>query len=87
MMIAIDLNKAIGPDAFLDRLDDLITRLADLPTSSEAPARYPGQQRWQLRRERMRAGIPLPGGELDDLIALANEAGIHVPEAEPRYVV
>lgn len=87
MMIAIDLNKAIGPDAFLDRLDDLITRLADLPMSSEAPARYPGQRRWQLRRERMRAGVPLPAGELDDLIALAKEAGIDVPEAESRHVV
>ena len=87
MMIAVDLRKAIGPDAFLDRLDDLITRLADLPMSSEAPARYPGQRRWQLRRERIRAGIPLPAGELDDLIALAKEAGIDVPEAEFRHVV
>ena len=87
MMIAIDLNKAIGSDAFLDRLDDLITRLAELPTSSEAPARYPGQRRWQLRRERMRAGIPLRAGELDDLTALANEAGIDVLEAEFRHVV
>lgn len=37
--------------------------------------------------ERMRAGIPLRAGELDDLTALANEAGIDVLEAEFRHVV
>lgn len=83
MMIAIDLKKAIGLDVFMDRLDDFMTRLADTTTSHEAAlARYPGQRRWQLRRERMHTGIPLSAGELNDLVALANEAGIQVSETE-----
>jgi LDH2 family malate/lactate/ureidoglycolate dehydrogenase len=76
-MIAIDLKRAIGSDAFSHRLDDLLRRLAGLPThDGAAPPRYPGERRWALRRERMRYGIPLTAAELDDLSSLARELGV-----------
>lgn len=79
-MIAIDLEKTIGVNSFQCRIDDLIARLAGLPLNSEvAPVRYPGQRRWQLRGERIRNGIPLAPGELQDLEELAGELGIALP--------
>ncbi len=82
MMIAIDLDKAIGGHAFQERLDDLIARLAGLPLNSAVTPtiRYPGQRRWYLRRERMRNGIPFTPAELKDLVQLAAEAGVCLPE-------
>ena len=79
-MIAIDLKKSIGADAFSHRLDDLLERLACLPMNDEATkARYPGERRWTLRRDRMRVGIPIAPAELDDLCGLASELGIQIP--------
>ena len=79
MMIAIDLEKAIGRDDFSHRLRDLLQHLTALPMSEEAvPVRYPGERRWSLRRDRMRDGIPLAAAELDDLLRLANELGVKV---------
>jgi LDH2 family malate/lactate/ureidoglycolate dehydrogenase len=80
MMIAIDLNKSIGTDAFSHRLDDLLQRLAGLPMKDGAPqARYPGERRWRLRRDRMRQGIPLSAAELNDALGLARELGVDLP--------
>jgi LDH2 family malate/lactate/ureidoglycolate dehydrogenase len=77
MMIAIDLNKSIGTDAFSHRLDDLLQRLAGLPMKDGAPqARYPGERRWRLRRDRMRRGIPISAAELNDALGLARELGV-----------
>jgi LDH2 family malate/lactate/ureidoglycolate dehydrogenase len=79
MMIAIDLNKSIGTNAFSQRLDDLLKRLADLPVIEGAnQIRYPGERRWSLRRDRMRRGIPIAGAELNDVLKLANELGVEI---------
>ncbi|HSG95888.1 MAG TPA: Ldh family oxidoreductase, partial [Afifellaceae bacterium] len=73
-MLAIDLERAIGVVNFKDRLDDLVNRLAALPMKPgmDAP-RYPGQRRWALRAERLKAMIPLSAAEYDGLHALAAE--------------
>jgi LDH2 family malate/lactate/ureidoglycolate dehydrogenase len=61
----------------VQRLDDLLRRLAALPINSAAdPIRYPGERRWDLRRERMRDGVPLSEAELADVMTLAQELGI-----------
>lgn len=76
-LIAIDLATALGADAYVQRLDDLLRRLAALPINSAAdPIRYPGERRWDLRRERMRDGVPLSEAELADVMTLAQELGI-----------
>lgn len=76
-LIAIDLAKTLGSGSFESRLDDLIHRLAALPVAAGAEAaRYPGQRRWELRRQRLRDGIPLQPGEIADLGALAAELGL-----------
>jgi len=76
-MIAIDLGQSIGGEAYAKRLDDMLDRLRKLPTSADAEAiRYPGERRWQLRRERLRDGIPLSPADLTDVLALAKELGI-----------
>jgi L-2-hydroxycarboxylate dehydrogenase (NAD+) len=76
-MIAIDLEKAIGGKHYERRLDDMFNRLRNLPTGVNATAlRYPGERRWQLRRQRLRDGIPLSLSDLNDLLALAGELGV-----------
>src|SRR5262249_17590099 len=58
-IIAIDLEKAIGGKTYEKRLGDMLNRLRNLPTGMNAAAiRYPGERRWQLRRQRVRNGIP-----------------------------
>jgi LDH2 family malate/lactate/ureidoglycolate dehydrogenase len=38
--------------------------------------RYPGERRWQLRRERLRDGIPISSADLTDVLGLAKELGV-----------
>lgn len=76
-LIAIDIDKGIGTEAYIQRLDDMIERLHGLPMGPDAPpSRYPGERRWKLRRERLSDGIPLAPAELADLLALAKELGV-----------
>jgi LDH2 family malate/lactate/ureidoglycolate dehydrogenase len=78
-LIAIDLETAFGADVFSDRLEDLTRRLAGLPVSAQTdPLRYPGKRRWDLRRERMRDGIPVTSEEIADATRLATELGIRI---------
>ncbi len=73
-MIAIDIDKAIGVQSFRERIGDFIARVAGVPVNPQAaPVRYPGQRRWNLRRERMRDGIPLTSGDVRELEELARE--------------
>lgn len=76
-LIAIDLDRGIGADAYKRRLDDMLDRLHRLPMGAgNDPPRYPGERRWQLRRERLAGGIPLAPNDLADLLALAKELGV-----------
>jgi LDH2 family malate/lactate/ureidoglycolate dehydrogenase len=79
-LIAIELEKAIGAEAYARRLDDLLHRLKTLPTRTSAdPIRYPGERRWDLRRQRLREGVPLSDAELGDVVSLTRELGIKNP--------
>ncbi len=76
-MIAIDIGKAIGEPEYVRRLDEMLGRLCSLPTAEDAEKiRYPGERRWQLRRERLRDGIPLSKSDLEGLHEAAKEAGV-----------
>jgi LDH2 family malate/lactate/ureidoglycolate dehydrogenase len=78
-MIAIDLETALGADAYADRLEELVRRLAALDVGPDAePARYPGERRWRLRRERLRDGVPLSNAEVVDVMDLAKGLGVAV---------
>jgi LDH2 family malate/lactate/ureidoglycolate dehydrogenase len=80
-LIAIDLAKAIGHAAYVQRLDEMLARLHALPVGPGfEPPRYPGERRGHLERERLVKGIPLAAHELADLQALANEFGVAVNE-------
>ena len=73
-MIAIDLKKAIGEASFLKRLDKMLVKLRNIPAAADADKiRYPGERRWQLRRERLRDGIPLSKSDLEALLGAASE--------------
>jgi LDH2 family malate/lactate/ureidoglycolate dehydrogenase len=77
--IGIDLEKALGRDAYAQRLDQLLQKLKALPMHAAAPdVRYPGERRWTLRRERLREGIPLSQAELDDAMRLAKDLGVQL---------
>jgi LDH2 family malate/lactate/ureidoglycolate dehydrogenase len=81
-MIAIDLETALGADSYPQRLEELLARLAALPVNPAAEAiRYPGERRWNLRRERLRNGVPLSQSDFSDVTALAQELG--VPAGDP----
>jgi len=76
-LIAIDLATALGTNAYAQRLDELVRRLAALPVNpAAAPVRYPGERRWALRRERLRDGVPLSEADLADAMTLAHELGV-----------
>jgi len=76
-LIAIDLATALGIDAYAQRLDELLRRLAALPVNATAePVRYPGERRWALRRARLRDGVPLSAADFADAMKLAREVGI-----------
>ena len=76
-IIAIDINKAIGEASYVQRLDKMLDRLRDLPAAADAEKiRYPGERRWQLRRERLKDGIPLSKSDLGALMEAAKEAGV-----------
>jgi LDH2 family malate/lactate/ureidoglycolate dehydrogenase len=72
-LIAIDLNKAIGEPNYRQRLDEMLAKLCSIPTTEDAKIRYPGERRWQLRRERLRDGIPLSKNDLAALLEAASE--------------
>jgi LDH2 family malate/lactate/ureidoglycolate dehydrogenase len=77
--IAIDLEAALGREAYAQRLEQLARKLKELPMDSGAPAaRYPGERRWNLRRERLRDGIPLTHDEIEQATRLAKELGVAV---------
>lgn len=74
---ATDLESTTGAKKFTDRLQDLIERLETLPlTPGKPPLRYPGWDRWKLRRHRLVEGIPIALREYDDLVSLAEELGV-----------
>jgi len=78
-MIAIDLDMALGAQAYSERLDDLVQRLAALPVNPDAVGtRYPGERRWTLRRQRLRDGVPLSEAEMADATSLAKELGVTI---------
>lgn len=76
-LMAIDLELTLGSDRFGRRLQDLIHRLETLPMKATAePPRYPGRRRGELRRQRLRDGVPLSRADFDRLAALAVELGV-----------
>jgi LDH2 family malate/lactate/ureidoglycolate dehydrogenase len=77
-LIAIDLEMALGLDAYAQRLDQLVQKLKEQPMHARAPnVRYPGERRWRLRRERLREGIPLHHAEFEEAMRLAKDLGVH----------
>jgi LDH2 family malate/lactate/ureidoglycolate dehydrogenase len=74
-MLAIDVEAALGREAFQDRLGDMVSRIARVKMRDGAPApRHPGARRWALRRERLAEGIPLSTSDLDVLQQLEDVA-------------
>ena len=82
LMMAIDIGRVMPLDRFYERLRDLIRRLQEVPTATGVPVRYPGQRRWELRRQRLTQGVPLDPGELDDLLSLARTLGVELPRLD-----
>ncbi|MDZ7748748.1 MAG: Ldh family oxidoreductase [Halofilum sp. (in: g-proteobacteria)] len=76
-LLAIDLERAGGREAFVERMADLVARIHALPLrAGDTPLRYPGERRWQLRARRLAEGIPLSSREAADLEQLCGELGV-----------
>ena len=79
LMLAIDVARVMPLEHFQERLQDMIRRFREVPTAGGAPARYPGQRRWELRRRRLAEGVPLDPGEIQELEDLARALGADLP--------
>lgn len=77
LMAAVDIHLVLGIESFSRRMGDLVRRLRAVPLrSGSPPARYPGQRRWELRRGRLKQGLPLTVSEFEDLSSLARSYGV-----------
>lgn len=83
-ILAIDIN-ASGAAVFESRMQELIRVVRSVPVQTGfTPARFPGQRRWEIRRRRLKEGIPLSGAEDRDLRELSQIYGIDLEHALER---
>lgn len=75
--LALDISK-FGPVAeFKNRVDRYIEDLKVCPVNGEVSDIYmPGEKEYRMKEKRLREGIPLPTGIIDDLRKLAAECGL-----------
>jgi LDH2 family malate/lactate/ureidoglycolate dehydrogenase len=79
LMLAIDVEKAIGVDKFVGRMQDFIHRLEALPMKvGSTTLHYPGWDRWNLRNERLKNGIPISKEDYQNLADLATKLGVSI---------
>ena len=67
--LAISPDKFAGSAAFVARIDELVRQIeTQAPRDPERPVRWPGQRGWEIRRHRLREGIPVPAPQWQNLI-------------------
>jgi LDH2 family malate/lactate/ureidoglycolate dehydrogenase len=77
--LAIDLDQLQGRSDFQARLGDLIDRMNQLPLAPDAdPPRYPGRTRWNLRRRRLREGVPIQPRDYQSFYEAGQRFGIRI---------
>lgn len=68
----LDIAAFEDVDRFLERMDEMIVRVRELPRAPGVDRIYlPGEPEWLTKEERIRAGIPLPPTLFAELQALA----------------
>jgi LDH2 family malate/lactate/ureidoglycolate dehydrogenase len=77
LVIAIDIERAIGADEFGRRIDELIDLTKGVPLAPGADEIfYPGEIENRAEARARTAGVWLPSKTIDDLQALADEVGV-----------
>jgi LDH2 family malate/lactate/ureidoglycolate dehydrogenase len=85
LVAAVHIETSIGCDVFERRFLDLIDRLRGTPVKADTQTpRYPGQRRWELRRRRLKDGVPLSIRDYQQLLNVGRSYGISLDEKTDR---
>jgi LDH2 family malate/lactate/ureidoglycolate dehydrogenase len=77
--LAIDPGAFSGPAPFSGRVEALLEQVrATEPADPGQPVRSPGQRGWEIRRQRLRDGIPMDEAVWNKLLAELDDRGIDV---------
>jgi len=79
-MGAIRIDQFVPPAHFKRRLDEVIRLIRTTELAPGAERIYlPGEKEYEAEKERRRTGIPLPPAMVEEMRALAAEAGVACP--------
>jgi len=77
----IDIGRFVDPTEFRQRIGDLVQRWTTLPTvEGQDQVLFPGQPEIETSKQRLREGIPVSPGVLEELKQSAQQLGIVWPE-------
>lgn len=78
---AIDVSKFTALDQYAQNMKEYISYIKSCPTVSDDAAVYmPGEIEHNLKRQRLREGIPLPRSVVEDLVKTCRKLGVDTQE-------
>ncbi|NOY42729.1 MAG: Ldh family oxidoreductase [Planctomycetes bacterium] len=81
----IDIGRFVNPTLFRQRIGDLVQRWTTLPTvEGQDQVLFPGQPEIETCKRRLREGIPVSPGVLEELKQSAQQLGIAWPDLAMR---
>ena len=79
VLIAIASGALHDGHGFGQRLRALVERMREVSRDASIAPRYPGERRWELRRHRLKHGVPLDTATVRALKRVADSAAIAMP--------
>jgi uncharacterized oxidoreductase len=80
-MMAIDIGKITDLDRFKGKVDDLLRKVRESPTAPGfEEILIPGEPERRSKKKRLRDGIYIEDKTWGDIVALAEELGVSIPE-------
>jgi LDH2 family malate/lactate/ureidoglycolate dehydrogenase len=78
--MAIDVSILGSPEAFDQRLDELIQEIHAAPRADDCDRVYlPGEREWERLDTSLAAGIPLPSDVMEKLLLVRDATDTHSP--------
>lgn len=79
-LVAVDISSFTDVDEYKDNIDRLAAAQKTLPRADGFDeVLVPGEPEYRMQAERSRNGIPLPGGTVSNLRAVAERFGVEMP--------
>jgi LDH2 family malate/lactate/ureidoglycolate dehydrogenase len=80
LVAAIDISTFTDGDAYREQIDQLIDAIKALPRAEGAAEIFvPGEPEQRVHADRLRHGIPLPAGTVQNLRRVAEQLGVALP--------